>query len=511
MNTFKKKALTAAVLGTLGVAGSAHAIYRDANNLGQALIYPYYTVQSVSNGGPIDGSFNTYISVVNTTADVKVVKVRFREGKASSDATDFNVYLSPHDVWTAAVIPASSDPASGAVVVSSDRSCVNPGGSGALALPGHAFVNYDYTGLNDDGQGSGIDRTREGYIEILEMGVILPGAAASAATHSATGTPSCAGLSGDGLLAGILAPGAGTGLTQPSGGLSGTGTLINVNAGLDVMYNAVALGDFAVGGNVYADPGSASPNLSSTTPPVALVHSGATSYLATFVALTADAASATLMHTDAINEYILDSATASDTDWVFTFPTKNFYVAAGAASAVTPFTEPLVDGAGACESVAITFRDREEQTTSIPTQFSPPPPTGAGGALCWESTVLSFRNGLANAPQPGDTTSLVLGSKNTSTLTLKNFQNGWADITFNDTNATTTGVTAAGGTTFNALATPGALGAGPITFLGLPVVGFMVRTFSNGTLSCGTASCQGNYSGLVNHAFKDGITPAPTP
>jgi len=506
MNTFKKKALTAAVLGTLGVAGSAHAIYRDANNLGQALIYPYYTVQSVSNGGPIDGSFNTYISVVNTTADVKVVKVRFREGKASNDVTDFNVYLSPHDVWTAAVIPASSDPAAGGVVVSSDRSCINPGGSGALALPGHAFVNYAYTGLNDDGQGSGIDRTREGYVEILEMGVVTAANAVSAATHSATGTPSCSGLSGNGLGASLT-------LVQPSGGLSGTGTLINVNAGLDVMYNAVALGDYAVGANVYADPGSVLPNLASTTPAVGLVRSGATSYLATFAA-GEDAASSTMMHTDVINEYIMDSATASDTDWVLTFPTKNFYVLPGAAAGLTPFTEPLVDGAGACEAVGISFRDREEQTTTVPTQFSPPPPTGAGGALCWESTVVSFRNGLANAPQPGDTTSLVLGSKNTSTLTLKNFQNGWADLTFTDTNAafgTGTGLSTAAGTSFNDAAHAGATFATAITFAGLPVVGFMVRTFSNGTLSCGTASCQGNYSGLVNHAFKDGITPLPTP
>ena len=46
MNTFKRKALATAVLGTLGVAGSAHAIFQDPNNLGQALIYPYYTVNN---------------------------------------------------------------------------------------------------------------------------------------------------------------------------------------------------------------------------------------------------------------------------------------------------------------------------------------------------------------------------------------------------------------------------------------------------------------------------------
>ena len=48
MNTFKRKALASAVLGTLGVAGSAHAIYQDPTNLGEALIYPYYTVNNDS-------------------------------------------------------------------------------------------------------------------------------------------------------------------------------------------------------------------------------------------------------------------------------------------------------------------------------------------------------------------------------------------------------------------------------------------------------------------------------
>jgi hypothetical protein len=35
---------------------------------------------------------------------------------------------------------------------------------------------------------------------------------------------------------------------------------------------------------------------------------------------------------------------------------------------------------------------------------------------------------------------------------------------------------------------------------GLPVVGFMVRTFRNGTLACaGAPSCQGNYGGAFPH------------
>jgi hypothetical protein len=53
----------------------------------------------------------------------------------------------------------------------------------------------------------------------------------------------------------------------------------------------------------------------------------------------------------------------------------------------------------------------------------------------------------------------------------------------------------------------GAPTAGSVTFFGLPVTGFMVRTFSNNTLTCGTASCQGNYGSAFNHSYRTTITP----
>ena len=35
----------------------------------------------------------------------------------------------------------------------------------------------------------------------------------------------------------------------------------------------------------------------------------------------------------------------------------------------------------------------------------------------------------------------------------------------------------------------------------------MIRTFDNGNLTCGTATCQGNYGGSVSHAYRNFITP----
>jgi hypothetical protein len=164
MNSFKKKVLVSAVLAGMGAAaGAAHAVYLDPNGQGQALIYPYYSVQ---------GGNNTYVSVVNTdSANVKVVKVRFREGRNSREVLDFNLYLSPNDVWTGAVIPADSASAtSGGRLITADVSCTNP----AIPSTGVDFRNYLYSGANDDGAGQGLDRSREGYVEMIEMGTLNP-------------------------------------------------------------------------------------------------------------------------------------------------------------------------------------------------------------------------------------------------------------------------------------------------------------------------------------------------
>ena len=109
-----RKNLTAAVLaglaGAAGIAGTAQAVNLNPDGLGQLLIYPYYTVKDNNN---------TLLSVVNTTDSAKAVKVRFKEGYNSREVLDFNLYMSPFDVWTAAVVsdgaegtdPAAAPPA----------------------------------------------------------------------------------------------------------------------------------------------------------------------------------------------------------------------------------------------------------------------------------------------------------------------------------------------------------------------------------------------------------------
>jgi len=506
MNTFKRKALASAVLGTLGVAGSAHAIFQDPNNLGEALVYPYYTVNNDSSGN----AFNTFISVVNTTSDVKVVKVRFREGKNSAEVLDFNLYLSPNDVWTGAIIPQSSDVTSPAMILTTDVSCTNP----KIPTGGQAFVNYQYSGLAADGLAATLDRTREGYAEIFEMGRLVAGSApALAAIHGSSGAPTCAGLTGLSLPAVLAAT------TSPTGGLMGTGTLINVASGRDTMYNANAFGAWSTA-QQYQDIGTDSPNFSVTTPAASVVlgisspafattsAAAPTIYVSSWtgtapVSAGAKAASATMMHADVLNEYILDAATKSGTDWVLTFPTKRLFVST--TTVVAPFTN-LLTTSGACEVIDLTFFNREEASAAAAgSAFSPLPPGATANSLCWESTIVSFRNGSTSAPTTPAAPSIVLGSQNVTTITVTtSFQNGWADIHFSGAGASTTGlVSDATSTQISALNATNTASTQAQTFHGLPVVGFMIRTFSNGSLSCGTATCQGNYGASASHAYKN--------
>src|SRR4029079_7616187 len=108
--------------------------------------------------------------------------------KNSQEVLDFNLYLSPRDVWTAAIVPTGD----GAGIFTADKSCTTPSVSTDPANP-VAFVNYQYAG---DSGGDGLDRTREGYIEIIEMGNVT-GVTLAAITHVAGVAPCTAAALSD--------------------------------------------------------------------------------------------------------------------------------------------------------------------------------------------------------------------------------------------------------------------------------------------------------------------------
>ncbi len=522
MNTFKRKALFTAVAAGLGVAaGSAQAVYLNAHQQsGQALVYQYYTVQSISGN-----AWNTLISVVNTTSRGKAVKVRILEGKTSSEVLDFNLFLSPNDVWTAGIIPSSNGV--GGAIISADNSCIAP----ASLATATDFRNYQYaSGAGGSSlPGVGLDRTREGYIEMLEMGTINNGTdTLSAILHNSAGVPAnCARVQ-------ALTYTPGTDLTPPTGGMMGTGTLINVVNGQDIAYKPDALEAWS---NVtqYTAPGFTTPNLGSANPAVSLVINAggldaavsstlATAYLSAFAtgagpSAGAKAVASVFMHISVLNEYVLDTGSRSNTDWVLTQPLKNLFVTN--TTALAPYTNVLTAN-GACETINFTYFNREERTAAAsPGDFSPTPPGAAPSSLCWEANVLTVRNAPAATGQPTGTTSGVLGSVNITGVNLGSnavFPNGWAIMDFTGTNATGAAGLGALATSIRVplnqttLAIAVAPVTAAVTFFGLPVTGFMVRNFQNAAVPCtgptgASTTCSATHAGGFGHSYRNLIAP----
>ncbi len=493
MNTFKRKSLYAALasVGALGVTGAAQAVNVNPDGLGQALIYPYYTVNGTGTGGTV-APYNSLLSVVNSTASGKVVKVRFIEGRASREVLDFNLWLSPFDVWTAAIIPTpsvSGTPSAGAGIYTTDLSCTTPPVSSDATHPTN-FVNFAYVG---DPEKQTLDRTKEGYIEIIEMGTVT-GGTLTAITHAQPSPPGLPPGCGK-LPTGVVPP---TDLATGNGGLFGGISLVNVLAGGDITENATALSSFSQTPLWYA-AGYILPDLSLVNPPISTVFTvqpGTTGNAqvvvtdwSSLLAFPVDPVSAVLMVEDVYNEYVLDAGTKSQTDWVVTMPTKHFYYSNNNVQKLFQRNFRLN---GACDDVGITIYNREEQ--SVLGSFSPPPPT-LTNSLCWEANVIQFGTGS------------VLLSQNALTLGITNFPNGWADLNMvggvSNTPILQPVHALRGGTTIFISTSDGStFSQASATYNGLPVVGFAAQYFNNGTLTGpGGTGVQAFYTGAFPHRY----------
>lgn len=150
------------VLGLSAAAAAAFAIQPVAaqtvsnNGQGSAVVVPYYTI---NNG------WATLVNLTNTTDNSIVVKFRLHEARNSRDVLDFNIALSPYDVWSAFV---TEGPGNAPRLVTEDRSCTIPD----IRDSGASASNIAYSGEFVDFSGSDGDNTRmhEGYIEVLTMG-----------------------------------------------------------------------------------------------------------------------------------------------------------------------------------------------------------------------------------------------------------------------------------------------------------------------------------------------------
>jgi hypothetical protein len=151
------EAFVTGVTPATNVVAQGNIVVAD-NHIGTINIVPYYSVQ---NGNTVALTITN-----NDLLNGKAVKLRFRGAQWSDDVLDFQVFLSPADVWTAAIV---KDPVTGVGKLSThglsgDQSCTLPDLN-------DADLNFVADVRLDTNNAGG---TLEGYVEIITMADIPP-------------------------------------------------------------------------------------------------------------------------------------------------------------------------------------------------------------------------------------------------------------------------------------------------------------------------------------------------
>lgn len=479
---FKKTKLAAAILAA--VATSAQAVSVSPDLTGEVLIYPYYNVNN---------DFQTNISVTNTKNEYKIVKIRFRESGNSQDVLDFNIYMSPYDVWTATV----RNVAGKANVFTADNTCTLPLGDAATSVGTLKTTGFNMNTVYPDVTDAD---AREGYIELIEVGVIpdtlyadMNGNGAIAAAddstinsgllHGATGVPAdCTvitngwsnGVGSDGNAAESFAGDAdaddsGDGLRAPSGGLYGNAIYLNSSDGAAYVSDAVAINNVMDTDtnvqhyrpddvNNFLLPSLASgDNTTSTIMKRDETGGGAvqTAWENTIDATLNDGDGNTprsgtnafpiahvLMATNVINDYFIDPNFNGATDWVVTFPMRKHGLyngqytedcdGTGDAGGTATFSS-MTEGTNTCfksSSSAASPRDVIISAQPYDREEQRPAPGGFGVSPVI-GTPSSVLPREVNIVTFASQAASVLGSADAITVdTGANFVTGWLNLTF---------------------------------------------------------------------------------
>jgi hypothetical protein len=482
-NVMKLPYLTIALCTAFACASTtASAVALNPRGLGQVLIYPYYTVNK---------SQDTLLSVVNTDANGKAVKVSFREGHNGRETLSFHLFLSPHDSWTGVVSAIDAGAASGARLNSFDASCVDPG----IEFPA-AFSMAGFSAAAADGGPTSADRTREGMVEIIALGDIEPGSATDLAIAQSEGDPACK------LPASIVDD-----LAAPTSGLAGTGTIVNVGEGTFYAYNAEALVGFADAPLLTATTPPGEPNLASARSAASEFPQGAVATVLNDAGEARmldyergiDAVSAVFMADALYNEYLVTAALGANTDWIVTFPTKQFYVDKRLypSSITSPFEVPFAGEPGSATSPVETSTwdlfdpDGNQGWTPVLLDCHPPPLSTCPHPhpyLEYQVNVLAF---VPPETSPSD----VFGSRLAASLLQPSY-----DVTFDDLPVSESGwlkldlLDGGGGSHLlsDGLTTEG----WRVVLRGLPVTGFMAYNIINSQAAPGRLA---NYGGTFRH------------
>jgi hypothetical protein len=512
MKTFARAKLAAAIgtaLTAVALSAPVMAVSHSDTGLGEVGLIPYYTTR--------DG-YVTNISVVNTS-DVYVAafKIRFAEGANSRDARDFNVFLSPNDVWTATValgqngvpfiqtvdttctapwivVPRPNE----SIAAQRQRGFVvvgqTPDGRDIKQLD---FTNIAYAGGSifpaDDGP-TDIERAQDGHVEIIAMGVADPAESELAARAVHGATLDCAALANvyEPVAATITVTGSGplechldvppivpgdeiggndafqAEFCEPLNMLKVAADIMRVDQGVSTGQPISMLSNFFNPGttedvaaplppDLMEEPQVEVPNLNSADPALSVQVANGAPVVETFSPplRPVDAVSSLFAATAVLNEYAIGGAAQAQNAWVVTFPTKHLYVDAfyNPGADPTPFQEMFGAPGVSCVDVGFDYFDREEASPQSPPGVILPSPPPVDAPV---GNEICEEMQTVNFTEDG-----LLGARANYLVPLEEgFTSGWMRLTFPDAGAIT--------------------GDDGIVFNGLPVIGFSFKTLDNG-------------------------------
>jgi hypothetical protein len=466
-------------LGVAASVGAATQLKGNNDGVGHNLIVPYYTAQ---------GKNATAFTLTNTTAQGKAVKVRFRGAENSDDVLDFQVFLSPYDVWTASVSQAATGEA---MITTTDKSCTKP------AFTSGTGVNFRTGRLS---AATNVAGTREGYIEIFNMADVT-GTVLTAITHTSAGVPKDCAAAAFTALDTDMAQAAYVGLALPTTGLVANYIIINTTtgtswsgqaaatqaltaAGAPTTGNLVYWPQMATGVGVNVSGWTADPLLTGVTPivtptmqdlpdmstpyisglaPTAGVNfNAAGAYVAAAndqwaAKVQASKLTTSLAVTGVNNDFYVETGIGGATDWVFTMPTRRYNAAvkysttslvftdytktdtavpgtvvAAAPAAALPnlnyfdATNSALSGSVICVSGLTPTMYNGEEGTADGSSVTFSPSTVITASFCGEAGVWALGQTLAAG---GSTNVLSSGIANVAQgVSVNNFAAGWLNV-----------------------------------------------------------------------------------
>jgi hypothetical protein len=482
----------AAALASVLLATPSEAVRVSTTGMGQVLLFPYYTVQNDNV---------SLISLVNTTTQGKAVRLNLRDARGGFVVAQLNVYLSAKDVWTAAIVGSSDS----VRLISNDLSCTAP--LVTIASGGLPLTQLAFTPPSGAAPVPSPESRREGYVEVIEMATIPNTTPTGVSITHVNGIAPC----NRGSVTSVSFEPPAVDLKAPSGGLTGTLSIVNVGQGMLVSTAPTALENFWLTGPGASAPrvwpaNSTQPGLDSGGDRDAYLHADSAFYSANAITSTArfasslDAVSAVLMTGVVSSEYATTTDNTIATTTVITLPTKPYYIRRANTS---PFQNAWNDATRqSCDDFAFAEYDREEGTPIAIDDFPTRPP-GPRNLLCYVANTIPVVLGTVsstgyatgggapdasflNAQFPFALPSLQNGGR---PVTTPGREGGWLELGFTSTTATLTPseasvVRVTGGT-------PEIVTA-PRILLGLPVIGF---TLSQSAFKLG--SPQQNFADAV--------------